>query len=66
MIVKLMDEELGWHFYDDVIDFTYNKDKAKRRTYYKAMRRRGFDFEGSTIRALYLLNDEGKTIEKVN
>jgi len=66
MILKMKGEGGRWNFYDDIINFDYFKDSLDKRIDYNVMRRRGFDFSGSTKETLYLLNDDGKTIEKIN
>ena len=68
MILKILDDNKRWHLYDDIITFDYKiiEISGKKEAHYNCMRRRGFDFNGSTKNLVYVLNDEGKTIEKLN
>ncbi len=68
MILKTLDEGKRWHLYDDVhhVDFKIMEISGKKEVHYSVMRRRGFDFNGKTSNLMYILNDEGKTIEKLN
>ena len=68
MILKILDDDKRWHLYDDIITFDYKvmEISGKKEVHYSVMRRRGFDFNGKTSNLMYILNDEGKTIEKLN
>ena len=68
MILKILDDNKRWHLYDDIINLDYKvmEISGKKEVYYSVMRRRGFDFNGSSKNLIYILNDEGKTIEKLN
>ena len=68
MILKLLSKDKRWFLYDDIITMDYKviEVSGKKEVHYSVMRRRGFDFNGSTSNLMYILNDEGKTIEKLN
>ncbi len=70
MIVKIKSADNHWHLYDDAIDVSYEVIKPtegkKQIVKYNVLRRRGFDFSGETDQTIYVLNDEGKTIERLN
>jgi len=68
MILKLLSDDKRWNLYDDIINIDYKvmEISGKKEVHYSVMRRRGFDFNGSTKNLMYILNDDGKTIEKLN
>lgn len=69
MIIKTQTKDGYWHLYDDVINVDYKFTGTKPGetiVKYSVLRRRGFDFSGETNNPIYILNDEGKTIEKLN
>ena len=68
MILKILDDGKRWHLYDDIINIDYKvmEISGNKEVHYSVMRRRGFDFNGKTRNLMYILNDEGKTIEKLN
>ena len=68
MILKLLSKDRRWFLYDDIITMDYKimEVSGKKEVHYSVMRRRGFDFNGKTSNLMYILNDEGKTIEKLN
>ena len=68
MILKILDDNKRWYLYDDIItlDFKVMEISGTKEVHYNVIRRRGFDFNGSTKNLMYILNDEGKTIERLN
>jgi len=68
MILKLLSDNKRWNLYDDIININYKviEISGKNEVHYSVMRRRGFDFNGKTKNLMYILNDEGKTVEKLN
>lgn len=68
MILKMQSKDHTWFLYDDIITLNYQISHIlgkKPKVKYEVMRRRGFDFKGETEQTLYILNDDGKTIEKI-
>ncbi len=68
MILKLLHDNKRWRLYDDIVTIDYKSMEigGKKEIHYSVVRRKGCDFNGKTSNLMYILNDEGKTIEKLN